>query len=68
MTAGVGFHPCYSPHGALNGYNAALFSELDLTMRRLFDFLVNNVREHLVLYLVLWSLLAIIDLIWIWFF
>lgn len=33
-------------------------------MRRLFDFLVNNVREHLVL----WSLLAIIDLIWIWFF
>ncbi|MBB3324325.1 MULTISPECIES: YceO family protein [Atlantibacter] len=37
-------------------------------MRRLFDFLVNNVREHLVLYLVLWSLLAIIDLIWIWFF
>lgn len=37
-------------------------------MRRLFHFLVNNVREHLVLYLVLWSLLAIIDLIWIWFF
>ena len=37
-------------------------------MRRLFQFLVNNVREHLVLYLVLWSLLAIIDLIWIWFF
>jgi hypothetical protein len=64
----VGSHPCNSPHGAVTGYNAADFSQMDLTMRRLFHFLVNNVREHLVLYLVLWSLLAIIDLIWIWFF
>jgi len=64
----VGFRPCYSPYGAVNGYNADDFPETGLIMRRLFHFLVNNVREHLVLYLVLWSLLAIIDLIWIWFY
>ncbi|HBQ6654784.1 TPA: DUF2770 family protein, partial [Klebsiella pneumoniae subsp. pneumoniae] len=28
----------------------------------------NNVREHFMIYLALWLLLAIIDLVWLWFF
>ncbi|MGX2013052.1 DUF2770 family protein, partial [Enterobacter asburiae] len=27
-----------------------------------------NVREHFMIYLALWLLLAIVDLIWLWFF
>lgn len=34
-------------------------------MRRLFLFLVNNVREHLMIYIAFWSLLALIDMIYI---
>lgn len=34
-------------------------------MRRLFDFLINNVREHLMLYIVLWLLIGLIDFIYI---
>ncbi|MDP9569026.1 UNVERIFIED_ORG: hypothetical protein J2806_004716 [Kosakonia oryzae] len=34
-------------------------------MRRLFNFLINNVREHLILYIALWLLVALIDLIYI---
>ena len=34
-------------------------------MRRLYDFLVNNVREHLMLYIVLWLLIALVDVIYI---
>nr|WP_318382064.1 YceO family protein [uncultured Enterobacter sp.] len=34
-------------------------------MRRLFDFLMNNIREHLMLYIAFWSLLALIDIIYI---
>ncbi len=34
-------------------------------MRRLLQLVVNNVREHLMLYIVLWSVIAIIDLIYI---
>ncbi|WP_260682194.1 DUF2770 family protein [Klebsiella pneumoniae] len=30
--------------------------------------MVNNVREHFMIYLALWLLLAIIDLVWLWFF
>ncbi len=37
-------------------------------MHRIIHFLINNVREHLVLYLVLWLLLALIDLLWIAFY
>lgn len=37
-------------------------------MRRLFDFLVNNIREHLMLYIFLWAVLALIDLIYVLFF
>ncbi|ELW1645587.1 YceO family protein [Enterobacter oligotrophicus] len=37
-------------------------------MRRLFGFLINNIREHFMLYILLWSLLAIIDVIYIVFF
>ena len=37
-------------------------------MRRLFELLGNNVREHFMIYLALWLLLAFIDLIWLWFF
>ncbi|AUV00766.1 YceO family protein [Phytobacter ursingii] len=34
-------------------------------MRRLFIYLVNNVREHLMIYIVLWSIIALVDLIYI---
>ena len=37
-------------------------------MRRLFELLVNNVREHFMIYLALWLLLAFIALSWLWFF
>ncbi|HFS8088143.1 TPA: YceO family protein [Enterobacter hormaechei] len=37
-------------------------------MRRLVNYLTNNIREHFMLYIVLWSLLAIIDVIYIVFF
>ncbi|WP_404769236.1 YceO family protein, partial [Enterobacter hormaechei] len=30
-------------------------------MRRLVNYLINNIREHFMLYIVLWSLLAIVD-------
>lgn len=34
-------------------------------MRRLYYYLVNNVREHLMFYIAFWSLLALIDIIYI---
>ncbi|EFB2466474.1 DUF2770 domain-containing protein [Escherichia coli] len=37
-------------------------------MRRLLHYLINNIREHLMLYLFLWGLLAIIDLIYAFYF
>ncbi len=37
-------------------------------MRRLVNYLINNIREHFMLYIVLWSVLAIIDVIYIVFF
>lgn len=37
-------------------------------MRRLVNYLINNIREHFMLYIVLWSLLTIIDVIYIVFF
>ncbi|HBL8899901.1 TPA: YceO family protein [Enterobacter hormaechei] len=37
-------------------------------MRRLVNYLINNIREHFMLYIVLWSLLSIIDVIYIVFF
>lgn len=40
---------------------------IENTMRRLFYFLLNNVREHLMLYLMLWLLLALLDIAWLYF-
>ncbi|MDT7366198.1 YceO family protein [Citrobacter freundii] len=37
-------------------------------MRRIFHYLVNNIREHFMFYIILWSLLAIMDVIYIMFF
>ena len=37
-------------------------------MRRLLNYLINNIREHLMLYIVLWSLLAVIDIVYILFY
>ncbi|MEN0584564.1 MULTISPECIES: YceO family protein [unclassified Kosakonia] len=34
-------------------------------MHRLFHYLINNVREHLMLYIALWLLIALIDIIYI---
>ncbi|HCT9899345.1 TPA: YceO family protein, partial [Citrobacter koseri] len=31
-------------------------------MRRIFHYLINNIREHFMLYVILWSLLAIMDI------
>ncbi|MBM9396191.1 DUF2770 family protein [Escherichia coli] len=35
---------------------------------RLLHYLINNIREHLMLYLFLWGLLAIMDLIYVFYF
>ncbi len=40
---------------------------IENAMRRLFYFLLNNVREHLMLYLMLWLLLALLDIAWLYF-
>lgn len=37
-------------------------------MCRLYEYLVNNIREHFIIWLILWLLLAAIDLIYIYFF
>ncbi|OTC17791.1 DUF2770 domain-containing protein [Escherichia coli] len=37
-------------------------------MRRLLHYLIKNIREHLMLYLFLWGLLAIMDLIYVFYF
>ncbi|EMN1408671.1 YceO family protein [Enterobacter chuandaensis] len=37
-------------------------------MRRIVGFLVNNIREHFMLYILLWALLAIVDVIYIVFY
>lgn len=37
-------------------------------MRRLYELLVNNIREHFIIWLVLWSLLAIIDLVYLYYY
>jgi len=34
-------------------------------MQRLYNFLVNNLREHFMIYIVLCLILALIDLAWI---
>ncbi len=41
---------------------------IGILMRRIVNYLVNNIREHLMLYIVLWSLLAILDILYIVFF
>jgi hypothetical protein len=37
-------------------------------MHRIWHYLVNNIREHLMLYIALWLLLAAIDLVYVFFF
>ncbi|ECA2819267.1 DUF2770 domain-containing protein [Salmonella enterica subsp. enterica serovar Kiambu] len=37
-------------------------------MRRLFHFLMNSIREHFMLYVILWSLLAVMDIVYLLFF
>ncbi|WP_320727808.1 YceO family protein [Enterobacter sp. 118C5] len=37
-------------------------------MRRIVDFLINNIREHFMLYILLWAVLAIFDVIYIVFY
>ncbi len=45
-----------------------LFGESWGIMRRIVSFLVNNIREHFMLYILLWALLAIVDFIYIVFY
>ncbi|HCL5073766.1 TPA: YceO family protein [Salmonella enterica] len=37
-------------------------------MRRLFHFLMNKIREHFMLYVILWPLLAVMDIVYLFFF
>ncbi|MCZ8648206.1 YceO family protein [Escherichia albertii] len=37
-------------------------------MRRLVNYLINNIREHLMLYLFLWGVVAIMVLIYVFYF
>lgn len=41
---------------------------IGIFMRRIVNYLVNNIREHLMLYILLWSLLALLDILYIVFF
>ncbi len=34
-------------------------------MRRLFHFVMNNIREHFMLYVILWSLLTVMDIVYL---
>ncbi len=36
-------------------------------MRRLFEFFMNNIREHLMLYIAFWLLLGVLDIIYLFF-
>ena len=45
-----------------------LYGESWGIMRRIVSFLVNNIREHFMLYILLWALLAIVDFIYIVFY
>lgn len=45
-----------------------LYGESRGIMRRIVSFLVNNIREHFMLYILLWALLAIVDFIYIVFY
>lgn len=35
-------------------------------MRRLFEFFMNNIREHFMLYLAFWILLGVLDIIYLY--
>jgi len=37
-------------------------------MRRIVSYLINNIREHFMLYILLWSLLALIDFLYVMFY
>ncbi|HCJ6520639.1 TPA: DUF2770 family protein [Enterobacter cloacae] len=37
-------------------------------MHRIVSFLINNIREHFMLYILLWALLALMDIIYIVFY
>ncbi|HAU3362042.1 TPA: DUF2770 domain-containing protein [Salmonella enterica subsp. salamae] len=37
-------------------------------MHHPFHFLMNNIREHFILYVILWSLLAVMDIVYLFFF
>lgn len=41
---------------------------IGIHMRRIVNYLINNIREHLMLYILLWSLLALLDILYIVFF
>jgi len=45
-----------------------VYGESWCIMRRIVSFLVNNIREHFMLYILLWALLAIVDFIYIVFY
>ncbi len=36
-------------------------------MRRLFEFFMNNIREHFMLYIAFWLLLGMLDIIYLFF-
>ncbi len=53
-----------APHARSLFYQQRLWG----IMRRIVGYLINNIREHLMLYILLWALLAIIDVIYIVFY
>lgn len=61
----------HSGFPASNNHHYGLQNEAVLQeylMRRLVNYLINNIREHLMLYLFLWGLLAIMDLNYVFYF
>ena len=57
-------------HSKAPDKNAGTYDDVPLKrimMQRLYHYLVNNLREHFMIYVALCLLLALIDLIWIFF-
>jgi hypothetical protein len=57
-----------NPHGLRSSGARFIHTALRGVMRRIVSFLMNNIREHFMLYILLWALLAIIDFVYIVFY
>jgi hypothetical protein len=57
-----------NPHGLRRSGARFIHTACWGVMRKIVSFLMNNIREHFMLYILLWALLAIIDFVYIVFY